>query len=200
MAAAVVRRLCASSTDWLDIELVKFTRKTLCNGAVRVFCSGAADTLPNDAIALLKGRTEQWDVLATFVPDPTRPVTRRIDSYVYQIEDLKPGNRFSSICYARARDTETFLLTLIEVNKRTIKTFLPPGDEISAIEVVYIENMHYEIPEIFREGRVEVKNIGTKEFGCRTYVLNTLCYTDVHGNEREMRVNFSIHAQVQPVS
>jgi hypothetical protein len=176
----------------LRIKHVKFTRKTLCDGGVVVSAQGCETDLPAGTVAVLRGITPAGSVCAGYLPDVHRPVQRTISGHFYEIEPVDALCDFSGIWSARCMDTEHFLLSLIEINKRTIQASLPAPSGGAVIDLVYAEEVDFDLPSIFREGRIIVRNLGVREFGGLLYVLNELAYTDHRGTRQKVRLNYSV--------
>lgn len=187
MADALSRELNAAE---IDVSRCKFKNKCLHNGAVYL-TPMASEALPKQQTAVMTVEGADGGHIVSFVADPDSPVQRGISDHDYEIHDFESDGAFSGSATLVAPDYDMFMLHLIEFNKRIVAAGVAGSREPYSIELVELEDFHFNPADCPSETRVSAINVSTRQFGRRLYALSEIRYLSDSQKPCSTRFNFS---------
>lgn len=168
--------------SWLNVEAIKFVKKTLLNGTVIVVPNPEEITdMPPCAVSLRGASDNGGSFIAQFIPNNACPVSKHIKAETARISSIRKGHNFAGVFDVSWSDSDSYLKTLVEANKRAIKHSLPESDQKAVIEITAVERLFMPLALLPFDGELCIRNLGVRSFGPLLYVQNSLSWTGITG-------------------
>lgn len=180
------------ASDRFIAETIKFNRKILCNGRVFVCSADHEERLPKDGASLLYGKLEDGQsFVSSFVPDQENSIRKRIEKDDLIISPIMETDEYSGDFQVSWHDSNTYLKTLIEADKRAILNTVGESPRSPVIEVTAVEDLVIPRNLLPYEGVLTVKKLGVRTAGSLEYILSAITWTGEATGD-PVRLTFSV--------
>ena len=184
----------SSFGEWNSVVVdAKFPRISDSNGVYQISENVDKLTDINKASASFCFHDTQRRIYATFMADPSMPVSKRI-TVQPRIEDITSDGNFSGSGYADCTHLEAMLENVIEINKRLhLMTLSGRGDGLKVMNaymkrfpILLKPDQNKEMSRVF----LEIKNVGARYQDDTVSTLNTLIFPQL--NKTRFQIAFLV--------